>query len=125
GSIPGLKHPEDDAHVINLSLKNCKPPLPIQETFIPVGQNRSVIQYEIAESNRKPHYYLTAEKMKETFVRVDDKSIKASREMREISRRAQRNKDIRFHYGDHEHWLMKYLQENRTITLKEFTERSG
>lgn len=125
GSIPGLKHPEDDAHVINLALKNCKPPLPINETFIPVGQNRSVIQYEISESTRKPHYYLTPEKMKETFVRVDDKSIKASREMREISRRAQRNKDIRFHYGDHEHWLMKYLQENRTITLKEFTELSG
>ncbi|HYF66548.1 MAG TPA: ATP-binding protein [Ohtaekwangia sp.] len=125
GSIPGLKHPEDDAHVINLSLKNCKPPLPIKEIFIPVGQNRSVIQYEISESTRKPHYYLTSEKMKETFVRVADKSIKASREMREISRRAQRNKDIRFHYGDHEHWLMQYLQDNRTITLKEFTELSG
>src|SRR5690606_26039395 len=124
-TIPGLKHPEDDSHVIRLALKNCKPPLPFVETFISVGENRSVIQYEISESNKKPHYYITSEKNKESFVRVADKSIKASREIREISRRLQKNKDIRFHYGDYEHMLMQYLQINRTITLKQFTQLSG
>jgi predicted HTH transcriptional regulator len=124
-TIPGLKHPEDESHVIKEALKRCRPALSIKETFIPIGTNRSVIQYEVSESHRKPHYFLTAEQAKESFVRVEDKSIKASREMREIAKRSQRNKDIRFHYGEYEKMLMQYLDQHHTITLKKFTELSG
>lgn len=125
GSIPGLKYPEDDSHVIRKALTQCKPPLPVTEMFIPIGGSRTVIQYQISESTRKPHYRLTEEQQKESFVRVDDKSIKASREIREISRRTLQKKDIRFQYGDHEKLLMQYLDEHKTITLKKFCEISG
>jgi hypothetical protein len=125
GSIPGLKHPEDESHVINKELKKCRPSLPVKETFIPIGASRSVIQYEIAESKRKPHYFIISDKAKESYVRVDDKSIKASREVQEIAKRSQRQKDIRFHYGEHERLLMQHLDKHHTITLKEFTELSG
>lgn len=125
GTMPGLKFPEDDSHVINQALKRCRPILPVKELFIPISDNRYVLQYEVFESTQKPHYLLTEEQAKESFVRVDDKSIKASREMREIAKRAQRKKDIRFHYGDHERLLMQYLDSNGTITLKKFIELSG
>jgi len=123
-SIPGLKHPEDDSHVIKQELKRCRPTLPVKETFIPIGNNRTVIVYEINEGTKKPHYYLSENQIKESFVRVEDRSIKASKEMREISKRSQRKKDIRFHYGEHEKLLMQYLDENNTITLKKFSELS-
>jgi predicted HTH transcriptional regulator len=125
GTIPGLKHPEDDSHVIKKALKQCSPALPVRETFIPIGNNRSVIQYEIAESNRKPHYYVISDTEKESYVRVEDKSIKASREMREIAKRSQHQKDIRFTYGEHERMLMQYLDQHKAITLKKFMEVSG
>lgn len=125
GTIPGLKHPEDDSHEIRKALKKCHPPLPVRESFIPIGQNRSVIQYEVSESLRKPHYLVTSPLEREAFVRVDDKSIKASKEIREISRRALKKKDIYFCYGDAEKMLMQYLDEHKTITLKRFTELSG
>jgi predicted HTH transcriptional regulator len=124
-SIPGLKHPEDDSYLIQQSLKQCKPPLPLTEIAIPVAPNRTVLYYEIAESTRKPHYFMSPEKGKESFVRVDDKCIRASKEMIEISRRAMKNKDIKFHYGPHEDLLIKYLDEHRSITLKKFMEVSG
>jgi predicted HTH transcriptional regulator len=124
GSIPGLKHPEGESHVVHQALKFCKPTLSITETFIPIGDSRTVIQYEIAESDKKPHSLNTPEYPKEVYVRVADKSIKASREMKEIVRRAQRKKDIRFHYGEHENLLMKYLEEKSSITLKEFVQIS-
>jgi len=124
-SIPGLKYPEDESYVIHKELKNCKPPLDFTETFIPLGDNRTVIQYVIEESTKKPHTLKTTDNDKESFVRVDDKSIKASREVREIARRAQRKKDIRFNYGEYETLLMKYLDENPNITLKKFQEVSG
>lgn len=124
-SIPGLKHPEDDSHVIREALKKCKPTLVVKEMFIAIGNNRSVIQYEVPESRRKPHYYLSGGGLKEAFVRVEDRSIKASREMREIARRAHQKNGVRFHYGDHERILIKYLDEHKTITLKKFIQLSG
>lgn len=124
GSIPGLKHPEDDSHVLKLALKKCKPAIVYTEMFIPVGNGRTVIQYEIPESSKKPHA-LVNDQRQESFVRVEDKSIQASREMREIVKRSQLKKDIRFHYGEHERLLMQYLDSNANITLKKFSELSG
>jgi Putative DNA-binding domain len=125
GTVPGLKYPEDESHVIKEALRKCRPPLPVEETFIPNAPSRTVIQYEIAESTKKPHYLMTADNIKESYVRVDDKSIKASREMCEIAKRSQRKKDIRFQYGEHEKLLMQYLDTTPTITLKKFCEISG
>ncbi len=119
GEVAGLKHPDDESYVIQESLRKCSPRLPVTETFIPIGNGRHVIQYHIAESRVKPHYFLDGE-TKESYIRVNDQSIKASREVREIARRSLVKRDIRFHYGEHERWLMHYLDINPTITLKEF-----
>lgn len=123
-TLPGLKFPEDESHVVGEALRNCRPKLPVSEQFIPIGSGRTIIRYDIKESDRKPHYFLSGEQ-KESYVRVNDQSIKASREMREIVKRARKKKDIRFHYGEHEKFLMQYLDTNPTITLKRFIELSG
>jgi hypothetical protein len=122
GTIPGLKHPEDDAYVIREALKKIKPPIELDEEYISIGNARTVIQYTIPESFRKPHAMRVTPQTWQSYVRVNDQSIKASREMIEITRRAQKKKDIRFHYGEHEKWLMKYLDVNQSITLDKFIE---
>jgi hypothetical protein len=122
GTIPGLKHPEDDAYVLREALKKVKPLIELEEEYIPIGNARTVIQYTIPESNKKPHAIRFKPETWESYVRVNDQSIKASREMIEITRRAQKKKDIRFHYGEHEKWLMKYLDVNQSITLDRFIE---
>lgn len=124
GELCGLKHPEDESHVIQRSLEKCHPHLPVSETFIPIGNGRHIIHYHIDESKNKPHYLLDGEK-KEAYIRVNDQSIRASREVREIVRRSRVAKDIRFHYGEHEKFLMRYLDVNAAITLKEFVQVSG
>lgn len=123
-TLPGLKFPEDESHVVQEALKKCKPKLPVEEQFIPIGNGRTIIRYDVLESDQKPHYVLIGEQ-KESYVRVNDQSIKASREMREIVKRSQKKKDIRFTYGEHEKFLMQYLDSNPTITLKRFIELSG
>jgi hypothetical protein len=125
GTVPGLKHPEEEVHVMNLALKKVKPALHYIQTFIPIGNSRTVIQYEIIESEEKPHYFVNGEASKESFVRVEDKSIKASREVKEIIRREQEKKDIKFWYAEHEKFLMEYLDKNTSITLAEFVTLSG
>lgn len=122
GSIPGLKHPDDDAYVIREALKKVKPALELGEEYISIGNSRTVIQYTIPESSKKPHAVRIKPETFESYVRVNDQSIKASREVIEITRRSQRKKDIRFHYGEHEKWLMQYLDLNQSITLEKFIE---
>jgi predicted HTH transcriptional regulator len=123
-SIPGLKYPEGESHVVHEALKKCLPPIPVKETFIPIGNSRTVIKYDVARSARKPHFLVNGT-ARESYIRVNDQSIRASREMREIVRRAQLKKDIRFHYGEHEKFLMQYLEENEAITLNKFVELRG
>ena len=123
-TIPGLKYAEGESHVVREALKKCSPPLPVKETFISIGNSRTVIRYDIRESDRKPHYLVNGED-RQAFVRVNDQSIRASRELREIVKREQRKKDIRFTYGEDEQFLMKYLEEHKTITLKKFVELRG
>jgi predicted HTH transcriptional regulator len=125
GSLPGLKHPDDELHVMEAALKMARPSLKYEVTMIPLANGRTVIRYDIAESIRKPHYLVSPNNARASFVRVDDKSIKASRELREIVKRRQRMKDVRFHYGEHERFLMKYLDEKEAITLKEFAVLRG
>ncbi len=124
GGLAGLKHPEDESHVIQISLNKCHPRLPVTETFIPIGPSRFIIQYDVAESEHKPHYFRDGA-TRQAYIRVNDQSIKASREVREIARRSKQKKDIRFHYGEHEKFLMTYLDVNPAITLKEFMNVSG
>lgn len=120
GTLPGLKHPEEESYVIREALKKCKPFLSFSETFIPVSKSKSIICYTIPESKRKLHHVITDAGTKESYVRVADQSIKASREIREIIRRSQKKNGVRFHYGEHEQFLMRYLDENPFITLQKF-----
>lgn len=119
GTIPGLKHPEDESHVILEALNRCRPVLQFTEQSISIGNGRTVLRYDIPESKRKMHY-LVHDGARHAFIRVGDQSIRASREMREIVKRSQRNRDIRFQYGEHERILMQYLEEHEGITVKEF-----
>ena len=123
-TLPGLKFPEDESHVVKEALKKCRPRLPVSEQFIPIGNARTVIRYDVAESEQKPHHFPIGES-KESYVRVNDQSIKASREMREIVKRSRKKKDIKFHYGEHEKFLVEYLNEHPTITLTKFIELRG
>ena len=125
GTIPGLKYPDDESHVISQALTKIQPLLDVNETFIPLGNSRAVLQYHIAESKTKPHFLKSTDQSREYYIRVQDKTIKASREVREIIKQKQKQRDIRFRYGDHERFLMQYLEENKSITLKEFVSASG
>jgi predicted HTH transcriptional regulator len=122
GKIPGLKYPDEESHVIRQALKKCKPALQYSELYIPVGNARTVLQYDIRESKNKPHQLTIDSQTAETYVRVNDQSIKASREMIEIVRRSNQKRDIQFRYGEYEKMLMIYLDNNPTITLAQFMQ---
>lgn len=118
GGLQGLKHAEDDSYLLRQVLQQCKPKLTFQEIFIPISESKTVIRYDIPESDCKPHYFRT-ESIDKAFVRVDDKCVQASKIMCEFLRRSNAKSGTKFTYGDQEKLLMQYLEVHKTITLAE------
>jgi predicted HTH transcriptional regulator len=123
GTLPGVKYPEEESMGITEVLqKKCRPQLVYQESIIALEENKFIVRYDIQRSDKRPHFFVIDKEHSESYVRVNDMSIKASAEMEEIVRRARKKKDIQFTYGEHENILMKYLADNKTITLPQFRE---
>ncbi len=128
GNIPGLKYPEDEIFSMNTTLeKLCKPKLPFDLEEVKLSEKASAIIYTIPKSDKRPHYVKEDPDSKwgQAYVRYDDKSVKASREIREIIKRQKRMKDIRFNFGEKEKVLMEYLNEHHEISLSKFKSIAG
>jgi hypothetical protein len=77
--------------------------------------------YQVFESVDKPHFVqLDTDTQPHCYVRIKDRTVQASKEMRQILRRENQG-GIQFSYGDSERWLMEYLRDTPTITLVQFS----
>jgi predicted HTH transcriptional regulator len=138
GELSGIPYPEEEMWVLDNAIKKlCKPPINFNTESIAID-GRWVVRYQIEEGDRKPYYVLEKQSLldkatapfskaappfrKKTYIRKNDRSIQASREMREILRRRNQDKDVGIKWGEAEQVLMKYLAEHNTITVKQFAK---
>jgi predicted HTH transcriptional regulator len=127
GRIAGSKFAEEDRYVIDKAINDhIKPRIKYQVEFIQINQKRTVLHYKVFETRKKPIYYLPdPQKRGMALVRVEDKSMKASREMVEILRRSKTNKAYPVRLNDAAQLLFRYLAKNGKATLADFIEISG
>jgi hypothetical protein len=122
GTIPGIKYPEEELHVIEEALrKYCRPVITFQHRIVALNKKKFVVVISVPVSDRKPHRLVMEGEPPAVFVRVKDMSVKASRELQEIVRRSRKKANIRFTYGAPESALMKYLEEHPHISLSQFS----
>jgi predicted HTH transcriptional regulator len=122
-TIPGLKFVDEEEYILVRAIeRNCFPPINYDLERIAITDERDVLVFTIPKSQKKPHFVqLENEESKKAYVRVNDRSVQASREVKQILRRE--NEDgIKFTYGDKEKILMTYLSENKKITIEKFAE---
>jgi len=123
GKIPGLLYPEEHDYALKKAIRElCVPAVKYENAIIPLSDKKSILYYAVKSARRKPLYAKDQpiDKYGKAYVRVDDKTLKASREMTQISRRKNALKNVKFTYGDKEGILMKYLEKHNKITLIEF-----
>jgi hypothetical protein len=126
GTIPGVKYPDEEGHVVREALiKYCKPLLLYKESIIAISENKYVVRFDIPPSAKRPHFLVLDNSTRQSFVREKDMSIKASPEMEEIVRRSKNRRDIRFTFGDAEKLLMEYFNEHHSISLPAYQKLSG
>lgn len=122
GSIKGVKSEEEEKYMILTSAHQfCKPAIEpdFEEIYI---DDKLVLVVNIPESDTKPHYALDDEGKWWAYIRIDDKSVLASKIIVEVLKNDYKEKGVLISYSDNEKKLLQYLDENEKITLKEFSK---
>lgn len=126
GNLAGVKYPDEELLSLREALqKHVRQTLVYHDSVVTLSENRFVLRLDIPPNFKRPILFWINSKHSESYVRVNDMSVKASAEMIEIIRRKRQKKDIRFYFAEHELSLMKYLDQYPSITLMEFQKLTG
>lgn len=127
GQINGLKYPDEEEFVVTKAIQElCRPPVPFTIDKIKIEQGVEILHYEIRESEEKPHYAFLEKKHRygKAFVRVEDRSIQASYEVRKyLGERTNFDQPISLEENTQE--LFKYFENHPTITLSQYRHLTG
>jgi len=127
--IVGLKYADEDEYLLVRAInKYCFPRISYTIERVQLYDEREVLVIRVPPSPTRPHYIIpdpAEPENKKAYVRVADKSVQASREVREILKGEQAERNIRFTYGDKEHKLMQHLGEHNSITVDLFASIAG
>ncbi len=124
-TIPGVRSAAEEAYVLEAAIQRyCTPAIDYQMEIVPVGADRQVLALHIRPGAERPYrVQLSPDQAPgRAYVRVADRSVQASREVRQILRQQTTDKPFRFEYGEKERVLMRYLQDHPGITLEAFRQ---
>jgi predicted HTH transcriptional regulator len=122
GSVKGVKFPEDEEfELVRAIEKFCKPLIDFSIFRVRLPDLREVLVFEIQESLQKP-VYLLEEGKEIAYVRVADKSIKASKAFLKIIKGRQAGVSTAVSIGEKEQILFKHLEVHQTADVTTFAE---
>jgi len=122
GTVSGQRFIEEEIFVMEKAIQELIFPALEYEVFsTKLSEKKGVAVFKIPISSERPHY-LKEKERKQSFIRVADRSIQASREVWEVLRRGKNQRDTVFTYSWKEELLMKAIEETGRITLKEYSK---
>lgn len=117
-TIAGVKS-EDEKYMLDLAASfYCKPELPIQIVEWELG-NKTVLEAIIPEGEHKPYAAKGEDGKWWVYIRVKDKSLLASKVVVDVLKRQSAQTNTLIKYSVHEQSLLRYLDKNEKITLKQ------
>ncbi len=127
-SIYGVESEKGEAELIKITAEQyCEPPVDYKIYYVNID-NKEIVVVEIFESDNKPHRiqdYLEQLDLNisEVFVRVNDKSVPASKEMIKIMQTQSKAIPLKkYQIGKNEQIAFDFLDEHETITVKQLSE---
>lgn len=125
GTVRGVKDAQEEAFAMRQAIERYCSPQPIYSLEeVPVSRKRAVLIITVKESPEKPMFVIYNERRGtgRSYVRVADRSVQASKELRKILKMLRKEESAPFVYGETEQKLMQFLQEHSFITLKQLEE---
>lgn len=128
GSVYGVESEKGEANLVKETAeKYCEPPIKIGIEFIELF-GKEIVAAKVYESENKPHRvqdYQTKLDLNsaEIYIRVNDKSVPASKEMIKIMQVSTTNKKlVKYTIGKDEKIVFDYLTDHEFISVKELGE---
>lgn len=125
--VIGVESEKSESELIrDVAINYCEPPL---EYYIEYKElyGKEIVIVEVPESDNKPHRlkdYLTELDINKSIVmiRVNDKSVQASKEMVRILKAQNNGKElVKYTIGPNEKFVFEYLNKNERISVKELS----
>jgi predicted HTH transcriptional regulator len=118
-TISGIET-EDEKYMLGLAAEfYCKPEIKI-EILEHEFKGLTILECKVPEGEQKPYYAKDDEDKWWVYIRVNDKSLLASKIVVDVLSRAKSGRGSLIKYGKNEHALLKYLQKNERITLNDY-----
>ncbi len=125
GTVSGQRFIEEEIFVMEKAIRELIfPALEVEVSTVKLSEKKGVAVFQIQHSPNRPHYLFIQDK-KTSYIRVQDRTVQASREVWEVLRKNRVPRDTVFTYGKKEEVLMRYLAEREKITLKEYAKVAG
>ncbi len=126
GTATGVKDAAEEEYALLRALAQyADPPVALETTRVRVSRKRDIIMVTIRESPNKPHYVTNPVTARRTaYIRLEDKSIQASREAKRLMRRSH-DRNILIKIGEKEHILLRHLEQHGRITVRELARLAG
>jgi predicted HTH transcriptional regulator len=125
--VVGVESEKSEAELVKDAARNyCEPPVEYEIEFVEV-YGKEVVIVSVPESENKPHRlqdYLNELDLNKSvvLVRVNDKSMQASKEMIRILRAQTQDLSLKkYTIGSNEKYVFDYLNKNGTISVKELS----
>ncbi len=122
GAIKGVKAEDEERYMILKAAQFYARPA-LEPTFEEIYvDDKLVLVVDIAESDTKPHYALAEDKKWWVYVRVNDKSVLASKVVVDVLKKSADDKGVLIAYSSNEKALLEYLEKMERITIKQYCE---
>lgn len=129
GTIGGLRDVHEETYALDEALDTCcVPPVEAEIDYVQVSRKREAIVLAVPQSPDRPHYVLDEDggkRARTAYVRVEDKSVEATREAVRIMKASRRGGSVPYEFGDKELLLMRYLDGYGRISVDTFASIAG
>jgi len=132
GTVVGVRSEKSELEEIEHAAQfMIEPPVEIITENVHAGRGLDIVLVRVPESNNKPHVLIeydssgrrAKEQPKLGFVRYEDKSVQASREVMNVMRGERpEGPPLRISIGYNEKVLFEYLNRHGKITVAEFAD---
>lgn len=128
GTIVGVESEKTEVELIRTAGRIYADPPIVPEVEIIPYRGKDIVAAIIEESKSKPHYYIgdrngDREDGDRVYIRINDKSIVASKEMVNILHEQNPNAEpMTIIIGNNERRLFDYLERHERITLKRYMQ---
>lgn len=131
GKVVGVASEKGETELIEMAVRDfCEPQITYEIMYFDIEGKEVVVVY-IPESDRKPHRiqdYLSVMDVAtaQVYVRVNDKSVQAGKEMIRILRAEENGAGLtKYVIGDHEKHVFTHLDKQEKITVKDLMAKAN